>query len=57
MTLQLTSTIFNIYRTLFRVRAILPVALVLGLAIVALLLPGTVFAGPGSPSPTGCGGC
>lgn len=56
MTLQLMTTVLNIYRTLFRVRAVLPLAMVLVLAIVALLLPGTVFAGPGGIG-TSCGGC
>lgn len=56
MTLQLMTIILNIYRSLFRVRSILPVAMILVLAIVALLLPGTVFAGPGGIG-TSCGGC
>lgn len=53
---QVLISFSTIYRTLFRVRAVLPVALILGLAIMALLLPGTVFAGPGSIG-SSCGGC
>ena len=56
MMLQALNSFSTIYRTLFRVRAVLPVALILALAVMALLLPGTVFAGPGSIA-VSCGGC
>lgn len=44
----LTNVIFNIYRQVFVLRSAIPVAFMLAIVILTLLLPGTVFAGPGS---------
>lgn len=49
------NTTFSVHRNLFAMRAVIPVMIVLTLVLLALLLPGTVFAGAGSAS-SRCGG-
>jgi uncharacterized membrane protein YvbJ len=51
----LINSTFSIHRKMFAMRAIIPVAIIMTIVILSLLLPGTVFAGPGSSDR--CGGC
>jgi len=47
----------TIHRQVFAMRTIIPVAVMLTIILLALLLPGTVFAGPGTSSTRCPGGC
>ena len=51
----LINTTLLAHRNLFAMRAVLPVAIIVAIVIMSLLLPGTVFAGPGTVS-SRCGG-
>ena len=52
----LTTAVWRMHRNLFTVRQVLPIAMIVALILISLLLPGTVFAGPGSSSGV-CGSC
>lgn len=53
----LINTTLSVHRNLFAMRTVLPIVVILTLVILALLLPGTVFAGPGTSSGRCGGGC
>jgi hypothetical protein len=53
----LVNTLVNAHRQIFAMRTIIPVALMLTIILLALILPGTVFAGPGSATTRCPGGC
>jgi hypothetical protein len=52
----LVNTLVATHRQVFAMRTIIPVALMLMIILLALVLPGTVLAGPGSGT-TRCPGC
>jgi hypothetical protein len=53
----LTNAVLNIHRQVFAMRSVIPVAVMLTIILLALLLPGTVFAGPGTAGGHCPGGC
>lgn len=53
----LINTTLSVHRNLFEMRYIIPIAIILTLVVLSLLLPGTVFAGPGTSSSRCGGGC
>ena len=53
----LINSALTIHSQLFAMRTIIPVALMVTVVLLALLLPGTVFAGPGTSSTRCPGGC
>lgn len=53
----LINAVLNIHRQVFAMRSVIPVAVMLTIVLLALLLPGTVFAGPGTTSTRCPGGC
>jgi hypothetical protein len=53
----LINSALNIHRQVFVMRSVIPVAIMLTIILLALLLPGTVFAGPGTSTTRCPGGC
>ncbi len=53
----LINTAVSVHRQVFIMRSVIPVAIMVTIVLLALLLPGTVLAGPGTTSGRCPGGC